>query len=50
MRIVAEGEEEQLNRFMAGVRASHVARFITGWREQWAPAAGEFSNFAIRYG
>ncbi len=50
VRIVAEGAERELLRFLGALRASSVYRFVRGEQVQWAPATGEYRQFEIRYG
>lgn len=49
VRVVAEGEEAELLRFLAALRASHVYRFVGHEALDWGPYGGEFSDFSIRY-
>jgi acylphosphatase len=49
VRMVAEGPEEELLRFLDRVRQSHVFRFVLQESLHWSAASGEFSSFAIRY-
>ncbi len=50
VRVVAEGAEESLLRFLDSLRAMGVYRFVRGERVQWSPGTGEFHQFEIRYG
>jgi acylphosphatase len=50
VRLVAEGTEDAVLRFLDELRASSVYRFVRGERAHWSPAAGEYPEFEIRYG
>ena len=49
VRVVAEGEEAELLRFLDGLRASHIYRFVARESLEWTPASGEYAEFSIRY-
>lgn len=49
VEVVAEGEENKLNRLLAGLRVGPRAAFVTNVRIEWLPASGEFRDFRIRY-
>ncbi|HMO52208.1 MAG TPA: acylphosphatase [Kiritimatiellia bacterium] len=49
VRLVAEGEEEELTRFLNALRDSHIFRYVTREDLSWPTATGEFDSFVIRY-
>lgn len=49
VRLVAEGEEPDLLKFLDGLRASHVYRYVAQESLTWAPATGEYKTFVVRY-
>ena len=49
VKIVAEGAEDELLRFLDGVRASHVYQQVKRENISWLPAAGGMDDFSIRY-
>lgn len=49
VKVVAEGCEEDLLRFLDRLRASHVFRYVTQESLSWSPALGDYVGFAIRY-
>ncbi len=49
VEVVAEGEEEQLSRLLAGLRVGPRSADVTNVRVEWSPASGEFRDFRIRY-
>ncbi len=48
VEIVAEGEEEKLQKLIAFARQGPPLAHVTGVEEQWEPARGEFSDFSVR--
>lgn len=48
VRLVAEGEGVELDRFLAALR-SVMGGYIDGEEEERGPARGEFRNFDIRF-
>ncbi|MHC5109039.1 MAG: acylphosphatase [Planctomycetota bacterium] len=48
VEMVAEGEEQELDRFQAALQ-DRMSRFISGADMTTEPATGEFSRFAISY-
>ena len=50
VRLVAEGREEALNRFLDALRQSSVFRYVRREHLNWSPPTAEFTSFEIRYG
>jgi acylphosphatase len=48
VELVAEGNEEDLNKFISEVNAV-MASFIRDKKISWEPGTGEFVNFQISY-
>ena len=48
VRLVAEGETNELDRFLAAVGAE-LERYLTDVRSRVAEATGEFASFQIKY-
>ena len=49
VKLVAEGAEDDLNRFMRDLRDAHIYRYVTGEDVHWSDAKGEYTAFSIRY-
>ena len=49
VKVVAEGEETDLLRFLDAVRASHVFRYVTRENVSWHPPTDDMGSFSIRY-
>lgn len=49
VKVVAEGLESDLLRFLDAVRASHVFRYVTREDLLWHIATGDLGPFSIRY-
>ncbi len=49
VKVIAEGEEPELMRFLDALRASHVFRYVAEENLSWLPATGELEDFTIRY-
>ncbi|MCS6908380.1 MAG: acylphosphatase [Anaerolineales bacterium] len=49
VEVVAEGEEAQLNKLLAGLKVGPRAAHVTNVRTEWLQATGEFRDFRIRY-
>lgn len=47
VELVAEGEEAEVQGFLEGIRASHLASYIRGQDVTWTTATGEFDGFEI---
>jgi len=47
VELVAEGERDEIERFLAAVRA-RMADLIAGEDAAWAAATGEFREFGVR--
>jgi acylphosphatase len=50
VRLVAEGAEDSVLRFLDELRRSPVYRYVRNERVHWGVATGEFPDFDIRYG
>ena len=48
VEMVAEGDEEELNRFVKHVGSSDLAAYIRHETVEWLPATGDFHNFSIQ--
>ena len=48
VEMVAEGEREEIEKLMAGVRL-RMAGYIRDEKVSWSVARGEFSDFDVRY-
>lgn len=49
VKVVGEGDEEELSRFLDALRASHVFRYVVREDLTWLPPAGDMTGFSIRY-
>lgn len=49
VELMAEGEEEQVNSFLARIRTSQVGRYITHEDLSWEDPTQEFDSFTVRY-
>lgn len=49
VRVVAEGPEPELLKFMDALRSSHVYRYVRKEQLSWSVATGEFAGFDVRY-
>jgi acylphosphatase len=49
VRVVAEGAEPELLKFMDALRGSHVYRYVRKEQVAWSAATGEFAGFDVRY-
>jgi acylphosphatase len=49
VELVAEGEARELEDFLKGIEASHLAPLIRGKQVDWAEPTGEFRSFRIAY-
>jgi len=49
VKLVAEGPEEDVSRFLNALRDAHIYRYVTREDVHWLPATGEFDGFIIRY-
>lgn len=49
VEVVAEGEEEALDKFLQKLRRGPRAAYVTGVNQDWQPATGEFRDFRIRH-
>lgn len=47
---LAEGEKEQLDRFLAWLHVGPAAAHVTHVDAYWSPASGKFVDFHVRYG
>jgi acylphosphatase len=47
VELVAEGREEELRAFLAGIAESGPSGFIAGRREEWSAPRGDLRGFAI---
>ena len=49
VRVVAEGAEQELLKFMDALRGSHAYRYVRKEQMVWSAATGEFAGFDVRY-
>jgi len=49
LRLVVEGSEADINRFMVAIRSSHVFRYVTRENLDWQDPRGDMSTFEVRY-
>lgn len=49
VKLVAEGSDENLHRFLDSLRASHIYRYVTREDVAWKDATGEYDSFSIHY-
>jgi acylphosphatase len=49
VKVVAEGNEDDLTRFLHALREAHIYRYVMRENILWLDATGEFSSFVIRY-
>jgi acylphosphatase len=49
VKLVAEGPEDELHRFLDDIREAHIFRYVTREDIHWQDATGEFTSFVIRY-
>lgn len=49
VKLVAEGEESELMRFLDALRASHIFRHVVHQDISWLVATGDLEGFTIRY-
>ena len=47
VELTAEGQQAELEAFLAGIRDSGLRRFIRDERVSWGEASGEFKGFEI---
>lgn len=50
VRLVAEGEEDDLRALLDDIRRSRLGRYITDLQTQWRAATGKLRGFEVRYG
>jgi acylphosphatase len=48
VEVVAEGERQTLEKFLAFLRRGPRAAYVSDVEVQWLPATGEFSRFSVR--
>ncbi|HUJ11672.1 MAG TPA: acylphosphatase [Verrucomicrobiae bacterium] len=49
VELAAEGEQEEVQAFLEGIRASQLGSHIRHADVNWREATGEFNGFDIRY-
>lgn len=49
VKVVAEGSEDELSKFMRNLRDAHIYRYVMNENIHWQDATGEFNGFVIRY-
>lgn len=49
VKVVAEGDEQTLLRFLDALRASHIFRYVTREDLSWSAATGGLEGFTVRY-
>lgn len=49
VELLAEGEEAEVNAFLAALRASHVYRFVVRENLNWGEATGRFTGFSVAH-
>jgi acylphosphatase len=48
VEVVAEGEEQVLKEFLAGIQDSHLKHFIRNLETEWNEAQGTYTRFEIK--
>jgi len=48
VEVVAEGRREALDNFLQKLQRGPRAAYVTGIKQDWQPATGEFRDFRIR--
>jgi acylphosphatase len=48
VEVIAEGERQDLEKFLAVLRRGPRAAFVTDISYEWLEASGEFSHFSVR--
>jgi acylphosphatase len=49
VQVVAEGQEDDILRFLDSVRISRLSRYVVREQTSWSCSTGEFASFDIRY-
>ena len=49
VRLVAEGSEEPVRAFLAGIRRSNLGRHIDSEQTDWGASTGAFRDFSVSY-
>jgi acylphosphatase len=49
VEVIAEGDEEEAQAFLAAIRDSQLGGYIRGENVNWSAASGEFNQFEIRH-
>ena len=49
VEVVVEGEEQELERFLATICSSLLKRYISNYTRTWESASGEYKNFTIKF-
>ncbi len=49
VEVVAEGQRETLDEFLATLQSGSLGRYITAIDKSWGPPTGEFEDFGIRF-
>jgi acylphosphatase len=49
VKLVAEGSEEELVKFLRDLREAHIYRYVTNEDIHWQDGSGEYEAFVIRY-
>jgi len=49
VKLVAEGSEDELSKFLRDLRDAHIYRYVTNEDIHWQDGSGEYEAFVIRY-
>ena len=49
VEVVAEGEEQELERFIASICSSPLKRYVLNYTSTWESASGGYKNFTIKF-
>jgi len=49
VKLVAEGNEEELTKLLRDLRDAHIYRYVRNEDIRWLDGTGEFNGFSIRY-
>jgi acylphosphatase len=48
VKLIAEGEREELKRFLSAINSSRLQRYIHSFSTNWGHAAGTFRAFGVK--
>ncbi|NQU11756.1 acylphosphatase [bacterium] len=49
VELCVEGDSQEVEAFLDGIRVSHLAGYLRNTDRRWLPATGEFRGFEIRF-